>query len=202
MKILDLAGSWWLWKWFLTIDVTKKRLFNPDLEYEVVCDQKASQPWSWQKVTKGFFYLETEVVCDLRDFLPQSGVVYDLRASLPRFGVVEMSIKGLLYLNLDSLKCWLKVFSTPIWNCWNGDQRSSLLQSGVVEMVIKGFLYFNLDCWNVDQRSSLPQFGVVEMSIKGLVYLNLNLDLLKWWSKFFSTSIWSCWNVDQRSSLP
>ena len=165
MKILDLASSWWLWKWFLTIDVTKKRLFNPDLEYEVVCDQKASQPWSWQKVTKGFFYLETEVVCDLRAFLPQSGVVYDLRASLPRFGVVEMSIKGLLYLNLDSLKCWLKVFSTSIWNCWNIDQMSFLLWSKVACMLIKGLFYFDLkllecrskgfcsliwSCWNVD----------------------------------------------------
>ena len=114
-----------------------------------------------------------------------------------------MVIKGLFYfnLNLNLLKCRLKVFSTLIWNCWNGDKRSSLLQYGIVEMAIKVFLYFNLDCWNVDQRSSLPQFGVVEMSIKGLLFLNL--ELLKCRLKVLSTliSIWTCWNGDQRSSL-
>ena len=31
MKILDLAGSWWPWKWFLAIEVTRE-LFNLDFE--------------------------------------------------------------------------------------------------------------------------------------------------------------------------
>ena len=66
---LDLAGGWWLWKWFLTNGVTK-RLFNPNLENGVVYDQRASQPQSWWKVTKGFLNLGT-------------GAVYDQRASLP-----------------------------------------------------------------------------------------------------------------------
>ena len=37
MKIPDLAGSWWLWKWFLAIGVTQK-ISYPDLENRVVWD--------------------------------------------------------------------------------------------------------------------------------------------------------------------
>jgi len=37
------------------------------------------------------------------------------------------------------------------------------------------------------------------MLTKGLLYFNM--ELLKYRSKVFSTSIWSCWNVDQRYSL-
>ena len=121
-----------------------------------------------------------------------------------------MSIKGLLYFNLELLECQSKVFSTSIWSFWNVDQRSSLPKSGVVEMLIEGLLYFNLvllecrskffstsiwSCWIVDQRSSLPQSRLVEMSIKGFLYFDLKL--LECQSKVFSTSIWTCWNVDQ-----
>jgi len=60
-----------------------------------------------------------------------------------------MSIKCLVYLNLELLKCQLKIFSISIsislWTCRNGDQRSSLLQFGVVEMLIKGLFYLNLN---------------------------------------------------------
>ena len=131
MKILDLSGSWWLWKWFLIIDVTK-RLFNLDLKYEVVCDQKASLP-------------RFGLVCDLRASLPRSGFVCDLRVCLPQSGLFEMSIKGLLYFSLELLECRSKVFSTLIWTCWNVDQRSSLLQSGIVGVSIKSLLYLNLE---------------------------------------------------------
>ena len=96
--------------------------------------------------------------------------------------VAEMSIKGLLYFDL---------------NCWKVDQRASLLWSELVEMLIRGLLYFDLDCWIVDQRASLLRsellkcrsqgfstlIWVVESSIKGLLYLNL-----------------SYWNVNQRAS--
>ena len=77
-----------------------------------------------------------------------------------------MSIKVLLYFNLELLDCQSKVLSTSIWTCWIVDQRSSLPQSRLVEMSIKGILYFDLKllecqskvfstsiwtCWNVDQ---------------------------------------------------
>ena len=102
-----------------------------------------------------------------------------------------MLIKGLLYFDLELLKCqskvfsWSKDFSTSIWSCWNVNQRS-----GIVEMSTKGLLYFDLEllkcqskvfsssiwsCWNVDQRSSLLWSGVVEMSIKRLLYFDLEL---------------------------
>ena len=76
----------------------------------------------------------------------------------------EMSIKGLLYSNLELLKFWSKVFSTSIWNCWNGNQKSSLLQSGL------------LKCWS-NVFSTL--IWIVEMSIKGLLYFNLELLSVK-----------------------
>ena len=117
------------WSWI--VEVTK-RLFNLDLKYEVVCDQKASLP-------------RFGLVCDLRASLPRSGFVCDLRVCLPQSGLFEMSIKGLLYFSLELLECWSKVFSTSIWTCWNVDQRSSLLQSRVVGVSIKSLLYLNLE---------------------------------------------------------
>ena len=71
----------------------------------------------------------------------------------------EMLIKDLLYLNLELLKYRSKVFSTPIWNCWNVNQRSSLLQFGIIETSTKGLLYSDL----------------AKMSIKGFLYSNLEL---------------------------
>ena len=114
-------------------------------------DQRASLPQSWWKVTKGILYLRIEAV--------------------------EMSIKGLLYFDL---------------NCWNVDQRASLHWSEffecrskgfstliwIVEMLIKGLLYFDLNCWNVYQMASLlwSCYGNVDQR---------------------ASLIWSrCWNVD------
>ena len=155
MKILDLSGSWWLWKWFLTSGATK-RLFNHDLKYGVVCDQRASQPWNWscnadqrasqprfdERQPKGFSPFDLEERRSKGFFNLEIGTVCNQRSSLPQSKVVEMSIKGLFYLHLELLKCRSKVFSTSIWNCWNVDQRSSLLQSGLAG---KGLLYFNLN---------------------------------------------------------
>ena len=85
---------------------------------------------------------------DQRSSLPQPGLLkcwskifstsiwncwnIDQRSSLLQSEIVEMSIKGLLYSNLELLKrrpkvfftpiwikCWSKVFSTPIWSCLN-----------------------------------------------------------------------------------
>ena len=134
--------------------------------------------------------------------------------------VLEMTIKWLFYLNLNLLECQSKGFSTSIWvvemsikgllyfdlNCWNVDQRTFLLRFRLlkyrsrgfsnsiyrsrgfstliwtVEISIKKLFYFDLDCWNVDQRASL-----LRISIKGLFYFNL--DLLECRLKGFSTSI-------------
>ena len=111
-EIFYLTDSWWLWKWLLTSGLTK-RLFNLDLEYGVFCDQRASQPQFWWKVTKGLLNLETGA---------------------------EMLIKWLLYLNLDERKP--KGFSTleleerrskgfstlkPELECWSKDFSASIL---------------------------------------------------------------------------
>ena len=50
-----------------------------------------------------------------RSSLLRSGVIEMLikRSSL----LVEISIKGLLYFNLELLKCRSKAFSTLIWSC-------------------------------------------------------------------------------------
>ena len=137
-------------------------------------DQRASLPQSWWKVTKGILYLRIEAV--------------------------EMSIKGLLYFDL---------------NCWNVDQRASLLWSEffecrskgfstliwIVEMLIKGLLYFDLSCWNVDQRASLLWSELLECLSNGFSSLILLwkcrskgfstlISLLKCRSKGFSTLIW------------
>ena len=99
-----------------------------------------------------------------------------------------MLIKGLLNFDLELLKCWPKVFSISIWNCWNVDQRSSLLRSEIAQ---------SQSWWKATK--GLLNLGTWRKAIKGLLYFNL--DLLKCRSKVFSTSIWSCWNVHQRSSL-
>ena len=114
-------------------------IWNCSISILMKGNQRASQPWNLKKG--------------------------DQRSSLLQSGLVKMSIKGLLYFNLDLLKCPPNVISTSIWTCWNVEQMSSLLRSGLVEMSIKGLLWY----------------GLVEMSIKGLLYfdlklLNLNLD--------------------------
>ena len=141
-------------------------------------------------VTQGLIYLDLEL------FATQGLFYLNLE-------FVGVSIKGIIFFNLELLKWKSKVFSASIWSCWNGD------------MVIKGLLYFNLvllkwrshdfstsiwNCCNGNQRSSLLQFGllklrskvfsllqsgIVEMLIKGLLYANL--ELLKCQSKVFST---------------
>ena len=116
-------------------------------------DQRSSLLWSeiaqsqsWWKATKGLLNL----------------------------GTWRKAIKGLLYFNLDLLKCRSKVFSTSIWTCWNVHQMSSLLRSGLVEMSNKCLLYFDLDLLKCQSK------------------VFSDLDLLKCRSKVFSTSIWNC----------
>ena len=101
----------------------------------------------------------------LRSEIAQSQSWWKATKGLLNLGTWRKAIKGLLYFNLDLLKCPPNVISTSIWTCWNVEQMSSLLRSGLVEMSIKGLLWY----------------GLVEMSIKGLLYfdlklLNLNLD--------------------------
>ena len=155
-------------------------IWNCSISNLMKCNQRASQPWNLKKG--------------------------DQRSSLLQSGLVKMSIKGLLYFNLDLLKCRSKVFSTSIWSCWNVHQRSSLLRSGLVEMWTNVFstsiwTCWNVNqrssliwtCWNVDQRSSLLRSEIVQSqswwkATKGLLnvgtwrkvikgFLNLNLDL-------------------------
>ena len=137
MKILDVADSWWLWKWFLTIDVTK-RLFNPNLDIGVVCDQRASQPRSWRKVTKGLLNLGTwrKVIKGLLNL--ETGVGTSIKGLL-NLNLDERQPKGFLTLELEErrskgfltlkpkLEYRSKGFSTLVWNCWDIDQRASLL---------------------------------------------------------------------------
>ena len=139
MKILDLVGSWWLWKWFLTNGVTK-RLFNLDLEHGIVCGQKTSQPQSWRKVTKGFLNLETgerwskdfstlkpELFMTERAILPQPELLKcQSRASLLRSELLKYRSK-VFFTSIWTIEMLIKGFSTSIWSCWNVDQRSSLL---------------------------------------------------------------------------
>ena len=163
-------------------------------------------------------------------FLPQSGIVVMAIKGLPYFNLDcwNCDQRSFLYSNLELSKCWSKVFSTPIWNCWNVNQRFSLLKSGLVEvlingllyfdmdllkcrskvfstsirtveMLIKGLFYFDLDCWNGDQRSSLLQSEVVDMSIKGL--LCFDLEFVEMLIQGFSTSIWSLLKCRSRASL-
>ena len=68
----------------------------------------------------------------------------------------------------------IKVFSTSIWSCWNGEQ---------------SLLYFDLELLECNRRSSLLRSGLLEcrskvfstsiqndeMLIKGLLYFNLEL---------------------------
>ena len=114
-----------------------------------------------------------------------------------------MLIKGLLYFNLELVKCqsrpfllWSEIIEMSI------KVFSSLIRNA--KMLIKGLFYFNLElvkcwsrvistliqnCWNVDQRTSLLRFGIVEMLIKELLYFNP--ELLKCRPKDFSISIWN-----------
>ena len=176
-----------------------KRLFNLDLDNGVVCDPRAYLPRSWRKEIKGqkgfstlklelsatqwLLYLDLEFAgVSIKGLLFINLELLKWRSKVfsTPIWTVETTIKGLLYSNLELLKWQSKVFYTPIWSCCNGNQRSSLLQSRMLKWQSK-VLFFNLDSWNGDQRSSLLRSG-----------------LLKFWSKVFSTLIWSCWSVDPR----
>ena len=168
LKIFDLADSWWLWKWLLTSGVTK-RLFNSDLEYGVVCDQRASRPQSWRKVTKRLLNLgtwrkaikwllnlETEAVMLIK------GLLYfnvDERQSkdFSTLEIEEKQSKGFSTLKPE-LECWSRDFSTSIlmkgnqrasqpWNLKKGNQRASQPRYR--------------SC-NVDQRASQLRFGLLK----------------------------------------
>ena len=130
-------------------------------------DQRASPPWNWKKG-------------DQRASPPWNWNCWNAsqRGFSTLIWTAEMSIKGLLYFDLELVKCRSKVFSTSTWSWRNFDQRFSLLRSRVVEISIKGLLYFDLE-----------------------LFLYFDLKLLKCRSKVFSTSIWSWWNFNQRSSL-
>ena len=92
-----------------------------------------------------------------------------------------MSIKGLFYFDLDLLECRSKRFSTSIWivemsikGLFYVNQRAFLLRFGLAGMSIIGLFYFDLDCWNVDQRASLLLSElVVKMLIKGIFHFDL-----------------------------
>ena len=102
---------------------------------------------------KGLLYFDMELKYRSRSFLLQSGA--------------KILIKGLLYFNLELLKCWsrasllwfgiemlIKVISTSIWICWNGDQRSSLPQPRLLKCWSK---VFSTLIWNVASKKS--KFG-------------------------------------------
>ena len=110
----------------------------------------------------------------LRSEIAQSQSWWKATKGLLNLGTWRKAIKGLLYFNLDLLKCRSKVFSTSIWTCWNVHQMSSLLRSGLVEMSNKCLLYFDLDLLKCQSK------------------VFSDMDLLKCRSKVFFTSIWNC----------
>ena len=141
--------------------------------------------WTVEMAIKGLLYSNLELLkCRSKVFSTSIWTCWsvDQMSSLLRSGhqrsfllqsrLVEVSIKGLLYFDLDLLKCWSKVFSPLI---------------RTIEMLIKGLFYFDLDCWNGDQRSSLLQFEVFDMSIKGFLYFDL--EFVEMLIQGFSTSI-------------
>ena len=147
MKIPDLANSWWLWKWFLAIGVTRK-LSYPNLENGVV----------WDDDQRDLLYVDLDLDLELWSRgspLPWSGfgMIIKVISSTMIIWNWNNDQGGLLYVDNLELKWWSRGSPLPqsgfgtmikgisstliIWN-WNDDQGDLLYLDLALEWWSKG----------------------------------------------------------------
>ena len=102
-----------------------------------------------------------------------------------------MAFKGLLYLNLELLKCRSKVFSTSIWSCWDVNQGLLYFDLEFVEMAIQGF---STSIWSVACKKS--KFGGRLLNYESFLiplfffFLDMWFSSVPSWFESLSRKVW------------